>query len=287
MSTVNFGEPGQLDQVSPSIWKDCPNALLNELGLGFYADVTFQGAPTGVLAAALDITMVSFGGGALKLDADTDTVLTQRADIRGGALLIETDGDDNDAAALFSQPFGRIVRNSGQKLWFEVIAAPGDVDADMGTFLGLVEADAVDSTTTTARDVLSDNVTGGLLVDESMIGFLHDNGNDDAYDLVYSKDAGATVTVLADVTNAAAITAAGGTVASLADGVFHKYGLKFDGRQTITVFVDGHKVAAVDVDSTFDQAKDLCVVLGIKTGAAAVEQLSVKRVRWAFQERGN
>lgn len=280
---ISYDDAGAADQLSPVIWNDCPKEQLNDGGLGFYKDVQFLGAPTGTLAAALDITMVTFGDGGLKLDADTDTVLAQVADVRGGALSIETDADDNDAAALFSQPFGRIVRNSGQKLWFEAIVAAGDVDADLGIFVGLAEADAVDGTTTTARDVLSDGVASNAVVAESVNGYILDNGDDNAFDIINKKDAGTAANLLTDVTNATAIDS--DDRASLTDGTFFKLGIKFDGRESLKYYVNGVLVATDDVDSTIDQAHDFCVVIGIKTGTTAAEQVHVKRVAFGFQER--
>lgn len=281
--SIGFSQIGDADKPSPSIWGDCPNTLLNDQSKGYFRHVDFLGAPTGTLAAALDSTMLAFGD-ALKIDCDTDTVLTQGGSDRGGVLVIETDADDNDAAALFSQPFGKITRNSGQKLWFEAYAAAGDVDADMGIFIGLAEEDAVDGTTTTARDVLSDNVAANGVVAESLIGFIQDNGDDNAFDVIYKKDAGTAVNPYTDVTNSAAITAAGGTAASLTDATLFKLGIRFDGRQTLYFYVNGYLIGTQDVDSTIDQSKDYCVVCGIKTGTTAAEQLSLGWVRYAFQE---
>jgi hypothetical protein len=280
---IGFSQVGEAAQPSPSIWSDCPGETLNSNAEGFYFDVQFMGPPTGILAAALDVNMVSFGN-ALKLDADTDTVLAMVADAQGGALSIETDGDDNDAAALFSQPFGKITKNSGQRLWFEAIVAAGDVDADMGIFVGIVEADAVDGTTTTARDVLSNDVASNSLVDESLIGFVQDNGDDNAFDAVYKKDAGTLVNVLNDVTNATAIPLA--SRAALTDGAFFKLGLRFDGRDKLTFYANGYEVAVQTVDTTIDQAKDYCAVVAVKTGAGAAEQVHVRRVRFASKVRG-
>lgn len=273
-SIIGFEQAGEAHQPSPSIWKDCPGPELNEFGTGFYADVQFLGLP--VIAAVLPPNNPH---PALQVDADTDTVFAAINTVRGGALSIETDADDNDAASVFTAPFGRIVRNSGQKLWFEAIVAAGDVDADMGIFVGLAELAGL------SRDVLSDNVGSNGVITESLVGFLQDNGDDNALDLVYRKDAGTLVNSLDDVTNAAAITAQGGTVASLTDGAFFKLGLKFDGRDKLHAFVNGYEVKVIDVDSTFDQAKDLGAIVAIKTGTTAAEQVHVKRLRVGFQER--
>lgn len=283
MSIVGYDNAGESDQPSPSIWGDCPNTLLNDKGLGFFADVQFMGAPTGTLAAALDVSMISFGGMA-KLDADTDTVLAQKDGERGGCLTVTTDGDDNDAAAVFIEPFGKIVKNSGQRLWMEAIIALGDISEDFGAFVGLAERDALDGTTGDgARDVVDDGAASNGLIEESVIGFIRDAGDLDAWDAVYKKDAGTEVNPLTDVTNATAIDS--DDRASLEDNVFFKLGLTFDGRDKLKWWVDGIHVATQTVDSTIDQSHDFGAVVCIKTGTAAAEQYHLKRLRVGFQER--
>ncbi|KKM00758.1 hypothetical protein LCGC14_1801230 [marine sediment metagenome] len=279
---IDFDRAGPADKPSPSIWKDCPHQDLNDLGQGIFNHVNFDGPPTGVLAAALDVTMISFGG-RLALSADTDTVLGTVSADRGGVLQVDTDADDNDAAALFSQPFGNIVRNSGNKLWFEAYVATGDVDADLGLFIGLVEEDAVDGTTTNALDVLLDGVAANAVVAESLIGFIQDNGDDNAFDIIYKKDAGTAVNPFTDVTNATAI--ASGDRASLTDDTLFKLGIKFNGIAKLEFYVNGIKIGTQDVDDTIDQAKDYCVVINMKTGTTAAEHFRLGWVRWAHQER--
>lgn len=268
MSVVSFSRPGPSDQVSPSIWGDCPNTLLEDLGLGFFRDIRFDGRSVTAL-----------------MDEDNDSVTYAQLDgERGGGISVTTGSSDNNAAALFLEPMGRIVKNSGNKLWFEAIVAPGDVDADLGFFVGLTERDALDGTTGSgARDVVADDAGSNALIDESCIGFIQDNGDDDAFDAIYKKDDGTAVNPATDVTNDSALDS--DEQASLTDGAFWKLGLKFDGKETLSWWVNGVKVAEQTVDDTIDQSHDLGPVLCIKTGAAAAEAFHVKRVRCAFQER--
>ena len=223
VSIVGVDTAGASDEPSPIIWGDCPNTLLNDLGLGTFVDARFDvGAPTGVLASGV-VRPSPFG---LTIDCDDDTVLAQLATKLG--LSIETDADDNDAAAIFTGPLGALVKNSGQRLWFEAIVAVGDVDADMGVFVGLTEPAGA------SRDVIANDIAANGVIGESTIGFLQDNGDDNAFDIVYRKDAGTVVNVLNDATNATAIAAA--NRASLTDGAFFKLGIKFDGRETLQFF---------------------------------------------------
>lgn len=276
MSVTVYEAVGLANKPSPSIWKNCPNTLLNDLGIGIFKSYDFLGGPTGILAADLDGDMVSYGD-AFSVDADTDTVLAKVGSTVNGVLQVDTDGDDNDAAALISEPFGSITRNSGQKLWFEVYISVGDVDADMGTFFGIAEDGAL------SRDLLSDGVAAGAVIGNSLVGFLQDNGDDNAFDAVYKKDAGTIVTALANVTNATAI--ASGDRADLTDDTLFKLGLTFDGLQKLRWFVNGINVVTQDVDSTLDQATDYGAILNIKTGAGAAEQFRVDWAQYAYQER--
>lgn len=274
---VSFQQIGPADKPSPSIWADCPGNDLNDTGVGIFRHHEFLVTPlvTTTITSAL-LGRLTVDG--LQIDGDDDTVVKQGTVGEKGVLHLETDGDDNDAAAVFSAPFGKIAKNSGKKLWLEVYAAPGDDDADMSTFFGLTELAGL------SRDVLADDAAADGLITESVIGFLQDNGDDNAYDIVYRKDAGTVVTVLANSTNSPAITAQGGTVAAVVADTFHKYGLKFDGNDKLDFFVDGYKVATQTVDSTIDQSKLYGFILAIKTGTGAAEDIKAGWVRYAAQE---
>lgn len=277
---VGFAQAGNAAAPSESIWGDCPNTLLRDLGLGYFAHEEFLGASTGTLAAALDVNQWSAGGN-FKLDADTDTVLTQKAAEQGGYLDIETDGDDNDAAAVFSQVLGKIVRNSGNKLWFEARFEVGAV-ADQGVFIGIAEEAAL------SRDILADDVaTSGAsgLIDESVIGFVIAADDTNGLDIVYSKDAGTPVAVLNDATTSTSYTDGGGTSAAIVADTERKVGIYFNGRTTLAFFVDGIKVAEQDVDSTVDQDKNYGAIIAVKTGTGAAVSIAVDWVRVAAQVR--
>jgi hypothetical protein len=276
MSTVGYDNAGEANQPSPIIWKDCPLSNLNDFGTGYFAHEDFLGPPTGTLAASLDVTLRSFGGN-LAVDADTDTVLSAKAGEEGGWLDVETDGDDNDAVALYTEPLGPITKNSGKKLWLESYVELGDTDADQGFFFGVVEEAGA------SRDVLADDVAAQGVIGESLIGFLVDNGDDDAVDIVYRKDSDSVVEVASDVTNSTQI--ASGNRASLADDTPVKLGMRFDGIETIRFYVNGVQVATQTVDSTIDQSKAMCGIMALKTGAAAAESFATDWIRYGYEAR--
>jgi len=273
MSQVGFAQIGENQQPSPSIWADCPNTLLNDKGLGYFAHEDFLGA---AVSAAM-LPTITVGGGKFSFDGDTDTVFSLKASEQGGYLDVETDGDDNDAAAIFTEPLGPITRNSGKKFWFEARVELGGVAEDQGFFVGLVEEAGA------SRDVLADDVGTDGVIGESLIGFLVDNEDDNAFKVVYRKDAGTVVTLVADATNSTAIPLA--SRASLLADTEVKVGLRFDGRTKLYFYVNGYEVAAQDVDSTLDQSKNYCAILAIKTGAAAAESFAADWVRYGFQAR--
>jgi hypothetical protein len=270
---VTFEAAGDSAEPSPSVWSSCPKGELNEKGQGYFAHEDFLAPPTGTLAAALDVTMISFNG--LALSADTDTVLSAKAAERGGYLDIETDADDNDAAALYSEPFGQIVEDSGNELWFEARLEVGDIAGDQGIFVGLVEEAGA------SLDVVADGAAA--LVGESLVGFVSLTADPDAFAACYKLNAGTRVDVLTDVTNATAIATA--DRASLVNDTEVKLGVYFNGRDGVEYFVNGIKVATFTLDATFPTGVDLCAIVAIKTGTTAAESIAIDWVRYGARER--
>lgn len=270
---IGFDDQGPAAKPSPSIWKDCRNTLLNDLGLGVYAHEDFLAEQTNATPA--DGTLV--GTGVLAFKGDADTSLGPVADHRYGAIELETDTTAGDGGALVSRVFGRIRKNSGERLWAEAYLAPGDVDDDMGTFFGLVEEDGA------THDVIADDpATAASVADQSLIGFFQNNADPDAYAIVKRIAGGSAATIASDVTNATGIPS--DERFSLTDLGYLKLGIRFDGKDTITFFVNGYKVATQTVDSTIDQSQDYALVIAVKTGDTAAEKIQVGWVRYAFQQ---
>ncbi len=270
--SIGFSQIGENAQPSPSIWGDSPNTILQDKGLGYFVHEEFTGGADSIaFTAALTV-----GSGVLGFDGDTDTVITHKAAEVGGYLDIETDGDDNDAAAIFSEPLGTITRNSGKPLWFEARVELGAV-ADQGVFVGLVEEAGA------SRDVVADNAASNGVITESLLGFLVDNGDTNAFDIVLRKDAGTVVNILNDASNATAIPLA--SRASITADVEFKLGIRFNGRDKIYFYVNGYEVAQYDVDSTVDQTKNYCAIVAVKTGTGAAVSIASDWVRFATKPR--
>lgn len=271
-SLANFSQAGYSHRPSPSIWGDCPGYRLNEQGNGVYAFEDFLAE----IAQTTTVDSLAVGSGVLAYKGNVDTEIASVADHLYGAIYMETDTTAGDAGALVSRVFGKIVKNSGNRLWFEARVAPGDVDDDMGTFIGLVEEDGADETVIDANPADND-----ATADVTLIGFYQNNGDPDAYDVLVKNDTDDAVVAVDDATNASAL---GDDGASLTDNTFWKLGIRFDGRETIHFYVNGVEVGKYVVDSTVDQTNELAAIVAVRTGDGAAELLKVDWVRYAYHE---
>lgn len=254
VSHSNSGSPGL---PSPSIWGDCPNTLLNDKGLGFFVSRRFAG-DTPTLPG-------------VPTDSDASSTFTYNTGALGNRTLdVTVSGTDNNAASMFSRPLGKIVKDSGNKLWFEADVALAAI-ADQGVFVGVAELAALD------RDVIADAAT--TVGTESVIGFLCAADDTDAFDAVYRKNADTVVEVLPDATNSQLLDSPG-AVAALA---FHKFGVYFDGRDRVRFYVDGVNVYTAVLDDTFDQSKEYGAILSVKTGANASRTIHTRFFQAAYQ----
>lgn len=268
---IGYDNAGDNNQPSPVVWQDSKNTLLPDLGLGYYKHAEFLAPLADTLALNEQRPVLE---SAFAIDCDDNTVFSAKAGEVGGYQDIETDGDDNDAVALFTEPLGKIQKGSGKKVWAEARIELGAI-TDQGLFFGLVEEAGA------SRDVVANNA--GALIGESLVGFQILTDDQDGVDAVYRKDAGTVVEVASAVNNSTAIPIA--DRANLTANTEFKLGLRYDGRDTLYWYFNGVKVGSQTVDATVDQVKDYCVILGLKTGAAAAVSIAADWVRYAYQER--
>lgn len=274
MSVANFEQIGPADKPSPSIWKSCRKQLLNDLGLGVYHHAEFLAVED--VSGAEGLT---FDG--MKLDGDTPVVTSGilPVGIANGRIDIETDGDDNDAFALFAQTMAEFGIDSGNRVWIEARLHFGEAAADQAMFFGYAEEDGLNV------DIVVDN---GLTVGgQSMAGFSLLTGDTGAINCVYGLDADTTVTVLADASRSAVITAGGGTVADfpVADE-YHKLGMSFNGKDRLSYFFDGHNVANATIASaTFANDVQMGPIFVLKNGDGNARSANLDWFRFAYQNR--
>lgn len=258
---VTIERAGDSARPSPAIWAKCPGNRLLDEGTGVFIHEDFFG---GVVAAAT--TAATPLSPHFTFVGDTDTITTKKAGEVGGYLDIETDGDDNDGAALVTAPILNFSLYSERQVWAEARMELGAV-ADQGIFFGLAEAAGL------THDVVADG--GAALIGESLVGIQILSDDQDAADAVYKLDGGSAV-VVRSIMNPAALTA---------DTEF-KIGLHFDGKKTLRFFFDGEKVGEATLSAaTFPNNVDMGLVLAIKTGTGAAVSMAVDWIRVAGQLR--
>jgi hypothetical protein len=260
--------------LSPTVWKDCLRSDLVRNGTGVWFFDDFLGGVADTVASGEQRPIV---GRTFSIDCDDDTVLSFKASEEGGYQDIETDGDDNDAFAIFTEPFCKLVKNSGNRVWLEARLEIGDADGDQGFLFGLGE-EACQS-----RDVIADDC--GDLITETLVGYRILTG-EDAIDLVAQKDDSAESVILSDVTNQDALDDAlgSGSKAALADDTEMKLAIYFDGTETLRFYVNGVEVATDTLDSTYyDPDKSLCMVCALKTGTGAAESIAIDWIAGAYE----
>lgn len=278
---IGYSQIGDAAQASPSIFGDCPNTLLQDKGLGYFIHQDFLGdyATPAATTTAPGLETITGTGTSVFGNATSAT-------FGPNVLSMATGGTDNNNTGLVGEEFGQIVRNSGNKFWFETRFALNTL-GDAAFFIGLSTRAGANTATTgiIAADPSNSAVAGLTAV--TLIGFVSQQVASAIAkaNAVYAKGSGTPVTVLADVTNATAITAAGGLVANIVAQTFVKFGIRFDGYKHLYFYVNGYKVAGVEVDATFDQTSYYVPVVAVKTGTGSAVTSEVDFVRAAFQAR--
>ena len=93
----------------------------------------------------------------------------------------------------------------------------------------------------------------------------------------------AEVEIFDDASNSVALATADRS--DLVAGTRRKFGMRFDGRSTIEVFVDGIRIQTLDVDSTiFPVNVNFGFVFAIKTGTAHRRSVAIDWIRVAYEE---
>lgn len=265
MQTASFAQPGSASRPSGSIWAGCLGEELNAQGIGYYFHDDFLG---GVVANT------SVSGWQL---VGTAPILTHIAGAGGileiGATGTGEGGADNDEGGIHKAAMAKISLNSGKKVRFESrVRINGLGAADIGVVIGLAESAMC------AADFIVDDCAN--LATESFAGFRILDVDTATIDAIYQLDDGAEVSVCADVTNS---TALGDDAATLVNTAYYKYGMVFDGKKTLSYYVNGFVVGTVTVTSLFPIDVDLAPLIGIKTGSAAEKVIYTDWVRVAAE----
>ena len=264
---VKYNDDGTAGQPSPAVWGDCPveKALIAPDELTYLYD-TFT---YNFVANATQI------GPWYVVGTNPDTAIV--TDEPDGVINISGSGAGHDEAYILSGMLSNevIKKNSGKRLWFEASVKLDDADADVSFICGLGESALL------ADDAIPDAITWPTtaLADYDFIGFMAgtDGTNMGGFDSCYHQDGdGGSVTIVeADcLTNT--------TTAN--DDTYIKLGFKFDGKKTVTFYVNGTACATtLDVDDlTSDKLDDaLGIIIGIKDDAGGADDLKIDWVRYA------
>jgi len=250
MSIQDYGRAGETAAPSPSIWKDFPIAqALKTPGRYIHIWDDFEGG------TAID---VAYSGKfeVVGTNADIDVI----DDEINGVIYLAGSGADNDSSFLKSNVLYDLTMNNGKRFWFETRVKSVDVSLDHSLVAGLGEPAFC------TAEGLADG--GATVIDEDFVGFaaFTDATNMGGIDAIYNEGGSGTTSVEADVHTPV-------------DDTYVKLGLRFDGKKTLTYYVNGAVVCTVDVDDLSGNSltNPLCVFVGMKdnevSGFTAVMQL--------------
>jgi len=268
MSFVTYKAAGQAASPSDAIWGDVPVLdwiknpgkgihLFEDFVGNFTANAVEQVGPMGLLVVGTnpDTAIVT----------DEETVIN-----------ISGSGAGNDEASLVSNLLCNeaIKKNSGRRVWFEARCKMDDTSADCTFICGLGESALL------AADALVDEgATRNNINDYDFIGFHTDNdGTNQTYlESCYHQDGDSGVVTAVQ----AQLRLFSGTTY---DDTYMKLGFKFDGKSTVTFYLDGAALATtLNIDDlTGDKLDDaLGIIVGIKDLAGGNDDLKIDWIRFA------
>jgi len=257
---ANYKTAGTAGQPSPSIWATCPvqKALIAPEDLVYlFDDFTRGGTVTDTSVVGWDL---------VGTNADVEQVV----DVVNGELLLEGSGADNDSAFIASPDLYLLTKNSGKRFWFEAsvkLSAAGTAD-DYAAFVGLIEK--VGAT----AELIADN--GATVIDEDYVGFFADSNATtiQPWNCVINQGGSANFPVTVEADESAISTS------------YVKLGMAFDGKKTVTFYVNGVQADTYDIDGLDNDtmAHEFCVAVGVKDCEAAQLGMTVDWVRFAAEK---
>lgn len=260
MSTVSHLVAGNTKSLSPAIWGDLPVQKMLECPFDF-TEVRDDFNHGGTVA---DTSIPNWNLVGTNPDI---SVVTDDVD---GQVVLEGSGADNDSCFITSNDLYLLTMNSGKRFWFEArvsTEAAGAAD-DYAIFIGLVE-----STGATA-ELIADN--GATVIDEDYIGFFADSDATtiQPWNCVINQGGSANFPVDVSANVLAQSTS------------YKKFGLKFDGKKTVTFYINGASVATYDIDNldSNTMAHELCVAIGVKDCEATELHITVDWVRFVGEK---
>ena len=272
MSVQDYGIAGDAAVCSPNIWKDCPmGAITKDPSRYIHIWEDFLGNFT-----SNDVQNCA-GGQFLVVGTNSDTAPV--TDEAGGVLNISGSGAGNDEAYLCSGMLmdELIKKNSGKRFWFETRLKLDDTSADVVILAGLGEASLM------AANACADEGAGrNNIADYDFIGFHTDNDatNQTYMETAYHQDGDSGVLTAVQAT----IRKMSGTTY---DDTYMKLGMRFDGKQTVTFYLDGAALGTtLDIDDLTDGKLDdaLGIIIGIKDLVGGNDDMKIDWIRFACEK---
>jgi len=275
MSTVNYKSAATVPVGGPSprIWADCPVITMqNDPGKGIHFMEDFLAKYTDLAAAGVLVgTMFEFvldgAGGACTEDA------TAYDNEHGVVVITPTGSSAYDEAYLISQMLYQLKMNSERKMWFEARIKLSDITDDMSLICGLGDATLLAGTS-----VIQEHATPTTIESQDFVGFVAFTDGTKIHDIdaIYHEVNDTAVTQVKDAAFAQA---------SWVNDTYVKMGLKFDGKKSLTYYINGALVGTLDVDDfatvTANELTPLGIIVGKMDGDASASNLSIDWIRFA------
>lgn len=227
-----------------AIWADCPASIIQSdplVGCYIFADHVTP-------ANTADTRYEGFS----ILETNNSVAQVASTATLKGAVTWGSASTANDYHTMLTNAVYRLYKNSGKKMWCEIRFAPANVtDAQHSMCFGLTSNDGL------VGDVIDDG--GADLISYSFIGWrVFDDDGDDC-EFIHQATGAETNVAAADK--------------ALVAATYTKLGMRFDGKQTLFVYVDGEKVASINVDDlTHTKTDYLGLIYSMKS--ATTEALS-------------
>lgn len=273
MSVQDYGRAGEAAVPSPSIWKDFPMGTVAK-NPGRYVHIWED-----FLGNFADNDVQNVGSNQL-LVAGTNPDTANVADEANGVVNLSGSGGGDDEVIIGSNLLqDELIKvNSGLRCWFETRFKLDDTSADVSILVGLGAIELL------AADFLNnEGATRNNMADYDFIGFHTDNDGTNQGDMetCYHQegDSGVITAVQATVRAFGASTTY--------DDTYMKLGFRFDGKKTVTFYLDGTKLGTtLDIDDLTGNKIDapLTILAGLKDFAGGADDLKVDWIRYGAEK---
>ena len=273
MSVQDYGRAGEAAAPSPNIWKDFPAGAVSKCP-GQYVHIWED-----FLGNFTDNDVQNVGSNQL-LVAGTNPDTANVADEANGVVNLSGSGAGDDeviiGANLLQDELIKV--NSGLRCWFETRLKMDDTSADVSILVGLgaielLAADFIDN----------EGATRNNIADYDFIGFHTDNDatNQGAMETCYHQegDGGALTAVQAAIRTFGASTTY--------DDTYMKLGFRFDGKKTVTFYLDGAQLGTkLNIDDLTGNKINapLTILAGLKDFVGGNDDLKVDWIRYGAEK---